>query len=409
MNDCDFLSKKNAEGQASGSEWITQSGGLFSFDECYGPQVFFLTPISLEQVSTGCLIPLTDISLLNCTGPDSLEFFQGQTTNDIKKQEINSANWHGYCLPSGRLLATFLSWKNFQSEVWSLVSASVSQNFLQRLSKFILRSKVKIIENKEYVVLGVVGVSVAEVLSAVGLPTPDVMSVDCSNLIKNAENSNSGQSTNPSLSDGILVVGLSSVQVIQDLSGQDSVLSTSTVVQTLEIPRYIIMVPKLLINDTWSKLAALLPLAPTSVWRFLEIWSKFPRIVAKTEGRFLPQALEFDHFGGVNFRKGCYPGQEVIARSHYLGKVKRTILIGQLNCTDCQPGSEVFDFNGVSVGTVVSSAQRPASALQENCGISLDFLAEVSKEILCDKNPEKEALQSNQSAFFIGTKKVTWY
>ncbi len=93
-------------------------------------------------------------------------------------------------------------------------------------------------------------------------------------------------------------------------------------------------------------------------WRLSEIHAGVPQITAPTQDQFVPQMVNFELLGGVNFKKGCYPGQEIVARSQYLGKLKRRTTLASIELPLVQPGAEVFDVADPEqpCGMIVNSA-----------------------------------------------------
>jgi folate-binding protein YgfZ len=79
-------------------------------------------------------------------------------------------------------------------------------------------------------------------------------------------------------------------------------------------------------------------------------------VFAATQEKFVPQMINFEVLGGVNFRKGCYPGQEIVARSQYLGKLRRRMHVAHADAADVQPGADIYSSDGQAVGTVVMAA-----------------------------------------------------
>jgi hypothetical protein len=106
--------------------------------------------------------------------------------------------------------------------------------------------------------------------------------------------------------------------------------------------RYQWIAPLAVAQQAWDKLVSMLPPAPPSAWRLSEIDAGIPTVVAATQEQFVPQMVNYEVVGGVNFRKGCYPGQEVVARSQYLGKLKRRMLPATVRTENVAPGMEVF-------------------------------------------------------------------
>jgi folate-binding protein YgfZ len=107
-------------------------------------------------------------------------------------------------------------------------------------------------------------------------------------------------------------------------------------------PRYQWIAPRDIAQQAWPQITRALPPAPPSAWRLTEIAAGIPMVLAATQEHFVPQMVNYELVGGVNFRKGCYPGQEVVARSQYLGKLKRRMLPATVAGADAAPGAEVF-------------------------------------------------------------------
>jgi folate-binding protein YgfZ len=123
------------------------------------------------------------------------------------------------------------------------------------------------------------------------------------------------------------------------------------------LPRYEIFTDlnsgKLIWNDLCQHTTAV----GAPCWDWLEIQAGIPEVTLNTQEQFVPQMLNLDLLGAINFKKGCYTGQEIVARTHYLGKVKRRTHLAQLNAK-VQPkaGDDVFNDAGEAVGKVVRSA-----------------------------------------------------
>ena len=107
-----------------------------------------------------------------------------------------------------------------------------------------------------------------------------------------------------------------------------------------------------------------LPALSGDAWACLEVLSGIPRVTVPTFDQFVPQMVNFELVGGVNFRKGCYPGQEIVARSQYLGKLKRRMLLASVDTDELaavMPGTEVFsdDDPGQPGGMIVNAERGP--------------------------------------------------
>jgi hypothetical protein len=133
-----------------------------------------------------------------------------------------------------------------------------------------------------------------------------------------------------------------------------------------DLERHLLMVPADEIVRRWDVLVntggeqALSPVS-SETWRWTEILAGEVRILAGAVEQFVPQMVNFDLVGGVNFKKGCYPGQEVVARSHYLGKLKRRMFLGQAASGSCPiPGSDILSPGEAEpCGQVVMAARSP--------------------------------------------------
>ena len=139
----------------------------------------------------------------------------------------------------------------------------------------------------------------------------------------------------------------------------------------------------------WNSLAQHAKVADAAYWELLEIQAGIPEVYAKTQEEFVPQMLNLDLLNGINFKKGCYTGQEIVARTHYLGTVKRRTQLAHIDATT-QPnaGDDVLNSNGDIVGKVVRCS--PAY----NGGY--DLLAEIRLESV-----EAGPLNVNNSALNI--------
>ena len=222
------------------------------------------------------IAPLTQFCLIGCTGDDARKFLHAQLTSDVNHLEATGAQYSAWCSAKGRMLASLLLFRR-GAEYLALLSTDLSEFLLKRLQIYVLRSKVSLADRSaDYTLLGLAGPRAAVVLENAGLTAPaTVRGV--------AE-----------FADGAVI--------------------------RLDEQRYLILAAAI---HTWQKLSAVLPPVGAPVWQWLDIQAGIPWITAATREAFVPQMLDFDRIGGVSFHKGCYPGQEVVARARYLGKVKR--------------------------------------------------------------------------------------
>jgi tRNA-modifying protein YgfZ len=257
---------------------------------------------SAAAPATQFVAPLTDLGLIKLTGDDAASFLHTQITNDVEHLTSDEARLAGYCSPKGRLLATFLMWKT-AGTIFLQLPREIQPAIQKRLQMYVLRAKAKLNDGgEEQVALGIAGDAAATILSTYfpSLPSAPYAKVDseAGSLIR-----------------------------VADASGQ---------------PRYQWIATPDTAETIWPALAAVLPPAGPRAWRLANIEAGVPQIVLATQEQFVPQMVNFELVGGVNFKKGCYPGQEIVARSQYLGKLKRRMVLANVDAVDVKAGAEVF-------------------------------------------------------------------
>jgi folate-binding protein YgfZ len=270
----------------------------------------------------GAYMPLTQFGVIDATGDDAASFLHGQLTNDTQHLEAANVRLAGYCSAKGRLLASFLSWRSGDT-IRLLVSKDVQAAVQKRLSMFVLRAKAKLTDaSGELAVVGLAG-DVRKALSGVFDAVPDGVHVKVDGPA------------------GALIR-------VPDALGR---------------LRYLWVGPKAEVEARLPVLEGKLTRASAAVWDWLDIRAGEPRITQPVVEQFVPQMVNFDVLGGVNFRKGCYPGQEVVARSQYRGTIKRRTALANVagELESVLAGAEVFhsDDPGQPCGMVVNAASAP--------------------------------------------------
>jgi folate-binding protein YgfZ len=114
------------------------------------------------------------------------------------------------------------------------------------------------------------------------------------------------------------------------------------VADAYDAPRYLWIAASAQAIAAWTDLAQALAPVDAAAWRLADIYAGVPRIEQATQEQFVPQMVNFELIGGVNFKKGCYPGQEIVARSQYLGKLKRRMILATVAAADVAAGTELF-------------------------------------------------------------------
>ena len=223
--------------------------------------------------------PLTHLGLIECAGEDAKSFLHNQLTSDVNHLEPASAQHSAWCTAKGRMLASFLLYRD-ATGYRALLSADLLTAIEKRLKMFVLRSKVVISDQSGgHEVIGLSGPNAMTALTSAGLPVP-------TRLMEVA-----------TFADGV--------------------------VTRLDETRYVLIVASAAAPTQWTQLASSARPVGTPVWQWLDIQAGIAPITDATREAFIPQMTNFDKIGGVSFHKGCYPGQEVVARTQYLGKVKR--------------------------------------------------------------------------------------
>jgi folate-binding protein YgfZ len=188
------------------------------------------------------------------------------------------------------------------------------------------------------------------------------------------------------VSSSIVAIGLGIPQQhpldLAGLSAQAFELSASLNGQLIRTPdavglkRYLWVGPQEHAPELWTKVASQVSIASPAAWHWTQIQAGLPQILEPTREKFVPQMVNFELIGGVNFRKGCYPGQEIVARSQYLGKLKRRMQLATANATMAFPGAEIFSDAdpGQPCGMVVNAELGPDGRLACLVEIKLELL-----------------------------------
>ncbi len=280
-----------------------------------------------KNVNATALCDLSHYGVLAIGGDDAESFLQGQFTNDVKALGDGQAQWNGWCSPKGRLLVTFLLWRE-QSRYFLMMPMALLPGIQKRLTMFVFRSKVIItLASDTLQLLGVTAGGATATTAAIHQltdvvpPTTDFSSVtnDQYRLIRLAEN------------------------------------------------RYLIVAQSNAAEQIWNQLAAACLIAPAGRWDLANIRAGIFEVTPTTQDTFVPQMANFELIGGVNFRKGCYPGQEIVARTQYRGILKRRMVRVALTTDQLPlPGTAVYspDFADQACGTIALAARVPASEQQ---------------------------------------------
>jgi len=327
---------------SSWTSFLARQGAVFHpAGTLAGAEVLQFGSVQTSGVPDNFMAPLTDLGLIALSGEDAASFLHNQITNDVEKLDLASARLAGYCTPKGRLLATFLMWRDSQQIVLQL-PRSLQPAIQKRLQMFVLRAKAKLADQSEQrVALGLAGPVAAAALQQ----WFEVLPAQPYNKIDNQH--------------GTLI----------------------RLADSRHLPRYQWITSVEQAITAWPLLTATLTAAPTHVWRLTDIYAGVPSITQATQEQFVPQMINFELIGGVNFKKGCYPGQEIVARSQYLGKLKRRSVLALADSSAIQAGTEVFSSEdpGQPCGMIVNA--EPADEHHSACLVEIKLTAADSGSI----------------------------
>lgn len=295
------------------------------------------------------IVPLAHLALIEAGGEEAKSFLHSQFTSDVNHLAESQAQHAGWCSAKGRMQASFVLWHT--GEKYHLVlAADLLEATLKRLKMFVLRAKVTLAAEDEQVLLGLSGQQAAEALADADLPAPqDMLQTGAANGCN---------------------------------------------VLRLDAGRYIVAAPAAAAPGLWQKLTVKARPAGTPAWRWLDIQAAFPLVTLATKEEFVPQMADFEKIGGISFHKGCYPGQEIVARTQYLGKVKRH-LYRLRSGVPLQAGDDLYSPENLdqTSGKVMSAAPTPDGGYAALAVVQSNFAANL--RLGSREGPQLEAVPVN--------------
>jgi len=262
----------------------------------------------MNRTLDGC-VPLPHLGVIEAVGPDAARFLHGQLTQDFVTLDPSEARLAAFCSAKGRVQASFIGMRRGAEDVLLLCSADLLASVRTRLSMFVLRSKVRLNDASDaYRVCGLAG----DALQALW-PQPAQPWARCER-------------------------GEASLVRLYPAGG---------------VARALWVAPAQITPPTGDPL-------PLDVWRLSEVRAGVATVGAAVADAFVPQMLNYESIGGVSFKKGCYPGQEVVARSQFRGVLKRRALLAHC-ALSMAAGELIFSRNdpGQPCATVVQAAPCP--------------------------------------------------
>jgi folate-binding protein YgfZ len=324
-----------------------------------------------ELAATQSATVVSDLShfgLIRFTGEDAQSFLQGQLSCDVAQvssSATGAATYGGYCNPKGRLLASFLLWHDNSGYLMQLPSA-LCAGIQKRLSMYVLRAKVKVADASDSVVrIGVAGSHASALIHSI-------------------------------------LGEISPLRLAVSQGERGSVISLPGPGEE----RFELIIAREHAVAVWQGLRRAARPVGAACWDWLDIRSGIPVILPETQEQFVPQMVNLDAIGGVSFQKGCYPGQEIVARTQYLGKIKRRMYLAGIKVEPGTPilpvsaGDELFsaDMGNQSSGTVVNAAPSPGSGYDVLAVVQISS-AEASQ--FRWKSPEGPALEITPLPYLI--------
>ena len=299
--------------------FLSDAGAEFEADKV----AHFGNPVREQKVTLSGLVfaDLSHLGVIAVYGADAESFLQSQFSNDISQLTETGTQLDAYCTPKGRILGLMRLFR--QGETWYLrLPEDTLEAVIQRLRMYVMRADVTLEDvSDNFLRIGISGEAAVDELQTV-------------------------MSDVPSEADQLRH------------SGDITLLRVPGV-----LPRFEAYISSL---ETASKLWDSLNVhgAPVgeSAWRLLEIRDGLPNIFAATSELFVPQMTNLQLLNGISFKKGCYPGQEIVARMQYLGTLKRRMYLGHVD-TDQQPSPADSLFTGTdseqAVGRIVDAQPHP--------------------------------------------------
>jgi folate-binding protein YgfZ len=327
------------------SDWtarLAAQGARFHQDEAVQVEDFGRV-LSAADLAAGFIAPVTDLGLIAVSGDDAATFLHAQLTNDIEHLGTAEARLAGYCTPKGRLQATFLVWRSngdTGADIFLQLPRALQPALQKRLSMFVLRAKAKLRD-----ATGEAGLE-----AVIGL---------------------GGAAAEAVLRERVATLPATPYAKVEGEAG-----TVIRLPDAFGAPRW------LWLTNADTALVALegargrLQLGGNAAWHLASIHAGIPQVTAATQEQFVPQMINFELIGGVNFKKGCYPGQEIVARSQYLGKLKRRVVLASLDNASARAGDEVFaaDDPAQPAGMIVNAAPNGAGGADALVEIKLAAL-----------------------------------
>ncbi|WP_310645961.1 folate-binding protein [Limnohabitans sp.] len=254
--------------------------------------------------------PLPHLGVIRATGADAANFLHNQLTNDVLLMKDGECRLAAFCNAKGRMQASFVVYKRSAEEVLLICRRNLMAQTVKRLSMFVMRAKAKLSDASDaFQLLGLAGESVGLVLGDASLTAQ----------------------TLPAWQRRVWVSPLAATT-----EASAATADVLTLYPALGQPRALWIAPVDVPQPAYAG-----PVLTPALWQVGEVLSGIAWVEQATFEAFVPQMLNYESVDGVNFKKGCYPGQEIVARSQFRGTLKRRAFIVQ-SPVPMAAGQEVF-------------------------------------------------------------------
>lgn len=267
---------------------------------------------AVAPAATTAIVPLPTLGLIMLTGPESMKFLQGQTTTDFREVEQGCVRPGAVCSLKGRVLFSFIAVPDGENVALVLPTDQIEATLLH-LKKYAVFSKTRLEDAQErFALLGVVGPEADLLVESLGMQPPAAGAVS---------------------------------------KGSDGAWA----IRVFNENRCLVALPKDKLAKQWPALKDAAVIAAEDTWWAADIRAGFATVFAAGRDRFQPQELNYQALHGVSYNKGCYTGQEVVARLYFRGKLKQRLYRLEARGPVPAEAREIFS-GGANVGDVVMAA-----------------------------------------------------
>ncbi|MCC7484803.1 MAG: folate-binding protein YgfZ [Burkholderiales bacterium] len=292
---------------------------------------------------------LPQFGLIHFTGTEAGSFLQNQLTCDVNGLPPGRATYGAYCTPKGRALATFLLWRAAADQYYLQLPAAQREPTQKRLAMYVLRAKVKLEDaGPLWEMSGLCGAEA-----------------------------------------GPRVEAISGALARQE---RDVVAAAGVMAVRLPGERYLVLLSQAAQPETRRRLREDTQARPPAHWDWLDICAGIPFVGTATREAFVPQMLNLDLIGGLSYNKGCYPGQEIVARTHYLGRLKQRTYRIHLAEGEPRPGDKLYSagLGDQACGSIVNAAPGSEGGFDALATMRIDAAASGT---VCWNAPDGPAVE----------------